>query len=331
MDIKPLVSIIIPVYNQKKYLNDCMRTVINQTYSNLEILLIDDGSTDGSAFICDKWEKKDKRISVIHKKNGGVSETRNIGLCNVHGKYICFIDSDDWVNPRMIENMVFTFENYNSVDLVFCQFNRVYDNSHYKIKTELNANNKIELFSKDQAIKLIVEGRKITNYLWSGMYRKDLITLVKFPEGKNYEDMYTMINIIRACRTVALIDEPLYFYRINAKSITHKWTFKNCMDYCDASVHEAQLALEITPTIKSVVSCKVVYDMLYVWKKALVSSIDERNFEKIRYRIIAIIDRFYPSNELANGVKVQIFILKFVNRKKNGLVGCLVNKLMRKK
>ena len=117
-----LVSIIIPVYNVEKYLAECIESVLKQTYQNIEILLIDDGSPDNSGKICDEYEEKDSRVRVIHKENGGVSSARNVGLEQANGEYITFIDSDDFVSESYIEELYIALENGNS-DLAFCKYN----------------------------------------------------------------------------------------------------------------------------------------------------------------------------------------------------------------
>ena len=121
-----LVSIIVPIYNTEEYIDKCVESIINQTYKEIEIILIDDGSTDNSPILCDKWEEKDKRIHVIHLKNGGVSRARNIGLKNANGKYISFIDSDDYVESNFIEVMIEEFMK-EKADIVISKFCKVYE------------------------------------------------------------------------------------------------------------------------------------------------------------------------------------------------------------
>lgn len=325
MNWKPLVSVIVPVFNQEKYLNTCIKTIVDQTYSNLEVLLIDDGSNDSSANICDEWEKKDSRISVIHKKNGGLSDARNVGMNNASGKYICFVDADDWLSLDMIKSMVTTFNKYTSVDAVFCDYSKSlnYDPSN---SVSSKANGNVELFSRNQVVESIIKREKFTNYIWSGMYKGNLTKTVNFPKGKNYEDMYTMMDLVKPCQTIAFINSPLYNYRINKQGITHKWTLNNLMDFCDASVHEAILALKINPAIKNEISRKVILDMIFSWKEAMIADIDDNSFNKILCKMNGIANQFYDATNLSNSTKAQVLMMKHLRFKKNGIVNQVIKK-----
>ena len=130
-----LVSIIVPVYNVEKYLERCLDSLINQTLKDIEIILVDDGSTDDSGNICDKYAKKDKRIKVIHKENGGLSDARNIGLSIANGRYLQFVDSDDFIHKQMIEILYNTIIN-NNADISICDFDKVYENTKIKYNTK---------------------------------------------------------------------------------------------------------------------------------------------------------------------------------------------------
>lgn len=325
MNIASLVSVIVPIYNQEAYLNTCIRTIVKQTYTNLEILLIDDGSSDNSIKICRNWEKKDKRITVIRKSNGGIADARNMGLNNATGKYICFVDADDWIEENMVENMINVFERFDQVDLVFCNYRRVsnYEGNIVSIKKGC-----IKLLNKYQVVESIIEKNILSTYVWSGMYKKKLTTSITFPKNKNYEDMYTMMEFIKPCRKLAFIDKAFYNYRINNASISHKWSLKNLADYCDASINEAKLALEISSKLRAKISNGVILDMLYVWKEALSSDINEREYKYILKKIKTNINCFYIPKQMPIGLKFQVMVMNHLNIKKNGLVNYLFNKII---
>lgn len=330
MNEMPLVSVIVPVFNQDEYLNTCIKTITEQTYINLEVLLIDDGSNDSSAYICDEWEQKDSRISVIHKENGGLSDARNVGMNIASGDYICFVDADDWLSLDMIKSMVTAFNNRASIDAVFCDYSESLNYGPSK-SIEKEANGYVELFSRNQVVKSIIKREKFTNYVWSGMYKRRLTTTVSFPRGKNYEDMYTMIDLIRPCQTIAFINRHLYNYRINEEGITHKWTLSNFLDFCDASVHEATLALQIDPAIKTEISRKVILDMLFSWKEALVADIDDSEFYMVLCKTNSIVNKFYAAAKLPNTTKIQVLMMKHLKFKKDGIVNKIIENAIKVK
>ena len=186
MECNPLISIIIPVYNVEKYLKECVDSCINQTYKNLEIILVNDGSTDSSGVLCDDLEKKDNRIKVIHKQNGGLSSARNAGLDVATGNYICFLDSDDWMNVRAIEESLLLSIKYNA-DIVFWSCIKEFENrsEHYKVcpttkPIEVFENHQLEMI-KRRAVGLI--NKELSNptktdsfiSAWGKLYRASLI------------------------------------------------------------------------------------------------------------------------------------------------------------
>ena len=212
-----LISIIIPIYNVEKYLSRCLDSVINQTYKHLEIILIDDGSTDGSPLICDNYQKKDKRIQVYHKTNGGLSSARNLGLNYCSGKYIAFIDSDDWVEFDFYKILIQLCEQYQ-VKMACC--------GRYDIDSKTGMR-KIGLCPQVQEVITSIEilHRVLT---WSHMdmsvcdklFHKDLWVDNRFPIGKKSEDVAVMYKIISSIDAIVLYDRPLYNYYHRENSIT---------------------------------------------------------------------------------------------------------------
>ena len=171
-----LISIIIPAYNVEKYLDRCLETVVNQTYKNIEIILIDDGSTDATPILCDEWAIKDQRIKVIHKVNGGQSAARNTGMELATGKYIGFVDSDDWIEYDMFAYLHQLITKYH-VEAAFCDFRRLKDK-----KTKKNKKEKV-IIRKDEALDRYfyrVDGGKSSYAVWCGLYNRDAIKNIKF-------------------------------------------------------------------------------------------------------------------------------------------------------
>lgn len=211
----PLISIIIPVYNVAKYIDTCMQSVCTQTYSNLEIILVDDGSTDESGALCEKWKYQDNRIKLLHQTNKGLSAARNAALDIAQGEWIGFVDSDDWINTEMYESL-YKLAKTENADIAACSYQRE-ERNLYKTKY---ASGKVETFTNWEALILLVKNKRLQNHVWSKLYRKELFDKVRFPEGIMYEDVAVSYKIFNQANRVALIDIPFYHYRIRPNSIT---------------------------------------------------------------------------------------------------------------
>lgn len=214
-----LVSIIVPVYNVEKYLERCIDSLVNQTLKDIEIILVDDGSTDSSGRICDEYAKKDKRIKVIHKENGGLSQARNFGLDIANGRYLQFVDGDDFIHKQMVEILYDTIIN-NNADISICDFDKVYENTKIKYK-KLDYNtinvkiyNNIEslnqLYSKD-VIKFVIA--------WNKLYKKELFTNLRYRDGKIHEDEFIIHELLFKSKKVVYIPLKLYYYLQREDSI----------------------------------------------------------------------------------------------------------------
>ena len=187
------ISIIVPIYNVEKYLEKCIKSILSQTYKNLEIILVDDGSPDKCGMICDKYKEIDDRIIVIHQENKGLSGARNTGLKNANGKYVCFIDSDDYINEHMIETL---YENLikTGSDISICDFFQVKENENIKIKKIENA---VKIMNKQECLKkLLYHKYKLDIVTWNKLYKQELFNNIEFPEGKIYEDFATIPFLI---------------------------------------------------------------------------------------------------------------------------------------
>lgn len=254
-----VISIITPVYNVEKHLANCIKSILEQTYTDFELILVDDGSPDNSGNICDEYAKKDNRITVIHKENGGVSSARNIGLNwvleNSESKWINFIDSDDWVQPCYLQSLLNAVTNSDS-SISACAFVECneYSNDHehlcfdYKCITG-------ERFCVDQWV--------YSNAPWAKLFPKRLFENQRFPEGKIHEDAFVIYKILLPCERLAFIDAPLYCYNIgNNDSILRKpWTpdrlvlldaIEERIDYCQKNGYNDYLDTEIDEYIKTI-------------------------------------------------------------------------------
>lgn len=231
------ISIIVPVYNVEKYLERCVKSILNQTYKDLEIILVNDGSTDLSGAICDRFALIDQRIHVIHKSNGGLSDARNVGLENAKGEYISFIDSDDFIHVGFCEALLSLAIEHNA-DIVQCEFQKVYESelgefdkkTHCSLKTE-------EIISVNNigALKnLFNENYLNTVVVWNKLYKRDLFNNVRFPKGKIHEDEFTTYKVLYNSLKIVITLKKMYFYLQRSDSIMGQKFNVNRLDVIEA-------------------------------------------------------------------------------------------------
>lgn len=212
------VSIIVPIYNVEGYLSKCLDSIIRQTYSNIEIILVNDGSTDNCLEICNNYKKKDRRIVVIDKENGGLSEARNTGIEISTGKYIMFIDSDDWISINMVEKLYDLIYEANAC-IAQCDFIRVYDEKQINTSKEKE---KIMVMNNRDILKRIYDKNGVKNtVVWNKLYSKKLFDNIRFPVGKLHEDEFTTYKILDSCTKIIDTNEIMYYYRQREGSIVN--------------------------------------------------------------------------------------------------------------
>lgn len=213
-----LITVIIPVYNVLPYLNKCIESVLYQTYSNLEIIVIDDGSTDGSEKVCDEYASLDNRISVIHQSNQGLSVARNVGLDKATGDWVAFVDSDDFLSLNMYESMLNTAHNYN-VEVVSCSFNKVFDGSIIESSNNGNVVD-VTLFDYPEVLKGLVTQEIIRFEVWNKLWKRNLVESIRFIPNQVSEDVHWDRVVFPRVKRLAHINYPLYNYRINRPGST---------------------------------------------------------------------------------------------------------------
>ncbi len=221
--MEPLISIIVPVYNVDKYLNKCIQSIIEQTYSNLEIIIIDDGSTDNSPALCDEWAKRDSRIQVIHKANGGQSDARNVGLSIARGEYIGFVDSDDWIHREMYEYMISILSS-NEADIAECGMFK-YSNMDDDIPFQQAEN--IAVFEREQAVKTLLDESYFTCTVPSKLLKREIATTVLFETGKINEDiLWPYYAFVKASRVVHTSRQLYAYYQRPGSTMNSGFTEK---------------------------------------------------------------------------------------------------------
>ena len=254
------VSIILPVYNVDKYLDKCLNSIVNQIYNNLEIILVDDGSSDNSALLCDKWLTKDKRIKVIHQDNKGPSCARNTGLDNVSGDLISFIDPDDYIDVNLYNDLVKYFNEDNKLDLLSFGF--------YEVTSEPN---KIDILdgylTKNEALThLLTWNGKVRSFVWNKIYRYSLIKNIRFDEELHYgEDLPFVYYSIYNCNKYLQINKPYYYYvRRNNSFTTSSYKHLN-LDTINAS----KRLLDNNNDYQELLTFSVLYNCNYIKKELL--------------------------------------------------------------
>lgn len=219
--MKVKISVIVPIYNVEQYLVKCINSILNQTFKDFELILVNDGSTDSSLSICKNYLKKDNRIKIINKKNGGLSEARNYGLDKAIGKYVCFIDSDDFVEQNYLSELYYTIKQSNS-DITICEFNTV-NEKYQRIDTVcLNEPQTVKQTSGKDVVKYLYEDNSIANVVaWNKLYKRSLFNNLKYEAGRFFEDEYMIVPILWEAKSVSFVRKPLYDYLQRPDSIMH--------------------------------------------------------------------------------------------------------------
>ncbi|MBR5564908.1 MAG: glycosyltransferase [Roseburia sp.] len=203
-----LVTVIVPIYNVEEYLPRCVDSIIEQTYRNLEIILVDDGSTDTCVKICDEYEKKDERIIVVHKKNGGLSDARNVALDIAKGDYITLVDSDDYLKEDYVEYL-YSLLTENQADIATCELKKVYDGEELEECQE-----DIEVIDGVSALECMLYQRKVAPCAVCKLYKRELLDTIRYPKGIYYEDLATIYRILlQGCKVVIGKKQKYYYYQ----------------------------------------------------------------------------------------------------------------------
>lgn len=211
-----MISVIIPVYNVKPYLKKCIESIINQSYRDLEIIIVDDGSNDGTQILCDEYAAKDKRIRVIHQENKGQSVARNTGLDVANGEWISFVDSDDWLDIDMYKTLIELSLN-NSGDIISCKTCMHYGDTPRQSEDSLE----VYKFDGREAIKQLLTQNIVRFELWNKIWKKAFIGNVRFVEGQLWEEVHFDLNLFLKCKKFVYIDKSLYNYRVNREGATN--------------------------------------------------------------------------------------------------------------
>lgn len=203
-----LISVIVPIYKVEEYLDRCVQSIVDQTYKNLEIILVDDGSPDRCPAMCDEWASKDSRIRVIHKQNGGLSDARNAGMDVACGEYIAFVDSDDWIHPQFVESLYRAVEEHGA-QLAACGVRFVYSEADTAEEQNVALST---AYTAEQALETLILGKGFRAVAWNKLYHRSLLEGERFPVGKYHEDEFFTYKVIGKADKLTFVETEMYFY-----------------------------------------------------------------------------------------------------------------------
>ena len=213
--MNPLISVIVPIYNVEKYLARCVDSIVNQTYKNLEIILVDDGSSDRCPQMCDDYAEKDSRIKVVHKKNGGLSDARNAGMAVATGEYISFIDSDDYVSDDFFECLLDVMNKENS-DIAECSVVKFYEDNRFD---EFSDDLSVKTYDTQDAMSALIAENPFHQHVWNKLYKTELVKDIPYAVGKLNEDEFWTYQIFGRANKVARLNKTMYYYFQRSSSI----------------------------------------------------------------------------------------------------------------
>lgn len=267
--LNDLISVVVPIYNVEDYLEKCIDSLLNQTYTNLEIILVDDGSPDSCPLICEKYAKIDDRIIVIHKSNGGLSDARNFGIDKATGKYVSFIDSDDYIDKRYIEVLYQLIMDTNS-DISIVSANVVYPNDIMVPNLMNLSDTAIRVYDKDTAIRETLKVNLSQN-AWGKLYRLDLFDEIRFPVGLLYEDLAIVYRLLEKSTQITYADIKLYNYLVRDNSIMR--SAFSIKQYAEVGIidNEMDWLLDHHKELREEIDARKVYSYFVVLERILFS------------------------------------------------------------
>ncbi len=253
------ISVIIPVYRVEPYLRQCLDSVINQTYRNLEIILVDDGSPDKCGEICDEYARRDERIVVIHQENGGLSCARNKALDAATGEYIGFVDSDDWIETDMYEYML---DNLMKSEAQIAVCGRIEEFRRHKV---FRGWEQSTILTAEQALKQLLEDAHMQNYVWDKLYQRDILDGIRFPNGKCYEDVEVQYRLLSKAGTIVCLPNACYHYRFRPESIANSLALDIRFHRYNASRQRSEVLIKEYPSFGELLDIQRIICAAPIW------------------------------------------------------------------
>lgn len=311
-DRATLISIIVPVYNVEKYLPRCVESVLKQTHTNIEVILVDDGSPDRCPEMCDEYERRDSRVKAVHQVNAGLSAARNAGIDIVSGEFIGFVDGDDYISENMYEELYVALAD-NDADMSICNFKYVGDgdtdlddNSNLPIQNGVLTG--IDIITK----KIDAEKQWYWVIAWNKLYKRDLFSDIRYPVGKLHEDEFVLHKLLLKCNKVACVSKMLYFYLQRNSGITRSVFNIRRLDSAEAHFERARAYLS------EGIDAFVAYHACAVGLAVMANSYTQLSFEdnqyKERYKELTAQYRFVAQKLLETDLPILIKIRLMLNR-----------------
>ena len=307
-----LISVVVPVYKVEKYLEKCVKSILKQTYTNLEIILVDDGSPDKCGQLCDELAKIDDRIKVFHKENGGLSDARNYGVERANGEYIGFVDSDDYIHESMYGELYKAIKK-SGTSIAECGVTRVYKNT---LRPHYEGEDYFLVLDREGYLKEYLENKRLYGSAWCKLIHKDLAKKIKFSTGKIYEDAFYTLELLKTVDRYTLISGNYYYYYIRENSITTRPFSSKDMDYIEIMELISEYTLNKFPIYKEQLLVRLTFAYISIFNQLL--EVDNYKNKK-EYKILKnkLKDCYYNVlvNKKAPGnLKVAILLLSINER-----------------
>lgn len=277
---QPLITIIVPVYKVEQYLHTCVASITEQTYQNLEIILVDDGSPDRSGEMCDALALTDSRIRVIHKENGGLSSARNAGLDVMTGQYVAFVDSDDRIVPDMLQRLLSLMQTHHAQVAA----GGMQTDTGISFNPDYPKDCSVQVFSRIDALREVTFNQKITNSFCDKLWDRSLFSTIRFPVGEYFEDMKTIHKCLELSDTIVYTPEPVYIYTMTPESISRGTFQPRMFEDAYAAKARADYYADKYPQLHQYAAAHYIYVYLHrIWQSRNTPSCDNTRKSLIRH------------------------------------------------
>ncbi|MEQ2385530.1 glycosyltransferase family 2 protein [Faecalibacterium intestinale] len=304
---KPLISVIVPAYNVEKFIGKCIDNILRQSFKDFEVLLIDDGAKDSTPEICDACAKKDSRIKVYHKENGGLSDARNYGIDRMQGKYVTFIDSDDYVDSGYFEYLYGLITQEEDIQIAICGKKSVREDENASPDPETFH----EIITGERAVQKMLCGHGSGHSAWGKLYSADLWKTVRYPKGKIYEDYATTYRVMALVDKAAWGNAAMYFYVQHIESIMHQKCSRRSLSLVDIADEETEFIVKKWPALKQEALARKVTSELKCLQNILNAKNEE--FDDYKQKIVEDVRRhkgeLLASKKVALKTKIKIIAL----------------------
>lgn len=304
---KPLISVIVPAYNVEKFIGKCIDSILRQSFKDFEVLLIDDGAKDSTPEICDACAKKDSRIKVYHKENGGLSDARNYGIDRMQGKYVMFIDSDDYVDSGYFEYLYGLITQEEDIQIAICGKKSVREDENASPDPETFH----EIITGERAVQKMLCGHGSGHSAWGKLYSADLWKTVRYPKGKIYEDYATTYRVMALVDKAAWGNAAMYFYVQHIESIMHQKCSRRSLSLVDIADEETEFIVKKWPALKQEALARKVTSELKCLQNILNAKNEE--FDDYKQKIVEDVRRhkgeLLASKKVALKTKIKIIAL----------------------